>query len=332
MTLLKKKQNYLNNKDLLKEIHISKLSYCWTLNPKYQDYNIILHQDATILTFGQTKMGTHKVKKKGKEEFTEETFWPDPTLQLSVTRKSVEEIIDQKHIIQEAKQNQATKITKANYDIAIAAHNTKDYKNKPRQKDFSVNPNTIALEDLTFRVHTYEHIPEEIGRKNIPKKEGDYHIKLNFPPFKQFAFINNKLTEVVRSHWDGDLLTGQVSTNIGRLTSNLGMMFLKLAERYSHLSNWRNYTYVDEMRGSALLRLASIGLQFDESKSDNPFAYYTTSIKNDFTKVLNVEKKNQDMRDDILTQHGLMPSFSRQLEHEEQVRILRNSTNDDDLV
>lgn len=39
-------------------------------------------------------------------------------------------------------------------------------------------------------------------------------------------------------------------------------------------------SYVDEMRSHALLQLSQIGLQFDESKSENPFAFYTTAIKN----------------------------------------------------
>lgn len=38
-------------------------------------------------------------------------------------------------------------------------------------------------------------------------------------------------------------------------------------------------TYIDEMRSQALLQLSQIGLQFDESRSDNPFAFYTTIIK-----------------------------------------------------
>ena len=37
-------------------------------------------------------------------------------------------------------------------------------------------------------------------------------------------------------------------------------------------------TYNDEMRSQALLQLSQIGLQFDESKSQNPFAYYTAEI------------------------------------------------------
>ena len=37
-----KRQKYLNNKDMLKEIHKSKLTYCWTMDEKYEQYDIIL--------------------------------------------------------------------------------------------------------------------------------------------------------------------------------------------------------------------------------------------------------------------------------------------------
>jgi len=39
-------------------------------------------------------------------------------------------------------------------------------------------------------------------------------------------------------------------------------------------------TYVDEMRSHALVQLSQVGLQFDESRSDNPFAFYTQIVKN----------------------------------------------------
>ena len=66
------------------------------------------------------------------------------------------------------------------------------------------------------------------------------------------------------------------------------------------------------MRSQALLQLSQIGLQFDESKSQNPFAYYTAAITNSFTRVLNIEKRNQNLRDDILEMNGLTPSYTRQ--------------------
>ena len=81
-------------------------------------------------------------------------------------------------------------------------------------------------------------------------------------------------------------------------------------------SNWRGYTYVDEMRSHALLQLSQIGLQFNELKSQNPFAYYTAAVTNSFTRVLNLEKRNQNIRDDLLQENGQMPSWTRQIEHE----------------
>ena len=113
-------------------------------------------------------------------------------------------------------------------------------------------------------------------------------------------------------------------------------MFLKLVERYGHRANWRGYTYVDEMRGQALVQLSQVGLQFNEAKSDNPFAYYTAAVSNSFTRVLNLEKRNQNIRDDILIDQGHLPSYSRQLKHEEEVKQQRidnaNSENDDESI
>jgi len=98
----------------------------------------------------------------------------------------------------------------------------------------------------------------------------------------------------------------------GKMTPKLAHMFIKLCERYATRSNWRGYTYNDEMRSQALLQLSQIGLQFDEFKSQNPFAYYTAAITNSFTRVLNIEKRNQNLRDDILEMNNLTPSYTRQ--------------------
>jgi len=102
----------------------------------------------------------------------------------------------------------------------------------------------------------------------------------------------------------------------GKITNKLAMMYMKLCQRYGSRGNWRGYTYNDEMQSQALLQLSQIGLQFDESKSANPFAYYTAAITNSFTRILNVEKKHQSLRDDLLQEAGVSPSYTRQIEHE----------------
>jgi hypothetical protein len=87
---------------------------------------------------------------------------------------------------------------------------------------------------------------------------------------------------------------------------------MKLVDRYATRGNVRGYTYNDEMKGQAILQLSQIGLQFDESKSNNPFAYYTAAVTNSFVRVINLEKRNQNIRDDILEMNNMNPSYTRQ--------------------
>ena len=278
MTLLPKaapRVNYLNNRDILKEIHFSKNTYCWYRDP-VQD-----HQFDLIL----------------------------PSLDK----------INQRTVV-EARKNRADRIKRETGEVI----------------DQKKIPNT----DLVFRITCWDHIP--MAPKKITKAEAKRkkledifelddvaedplaelldvpvldlnHVRVNFPPFEQYRLDEEKKPYLVgRSHWKGDLVTGEFSKDHGNMTRKLAMMFMKLCERYATRSNWRGYTYNEEMRGQALLQLSQIGLQFDESKSQNPFAYYTAAITNSFTRILNIEKKNQNIRDDILEMNGLNPSWTRQ--------------------
>jgi len=141
------------------------------------------------------------------------------------------------------------------------------------------------------------------------------HSKVNFPPFQHYLLDANTmtLTLVGKSHWKGGMKTGSFTANNGALTDKLARMYIMLCEKYAMKYNWRGYTYNDEMRNSAILQLTYVGLRFNEAKSANPFAYYTAAITNSFCRVLNTEKRNQNIRDDILEMNGLNPSFSRQM-------------------
>ena len=173
---------------------------------------------------------------------------------------------------------------------------------------------------------TFEHIPEEPGRKKNPKTPADYRVKLNFPPFQHYKFDDGEeLVCVGKSHWEGGMENGNFSKTHGKATDNLAMMWMKLCDRYATRGNVRGYTYNDEMRGQAILQLAQIGLQFDESKSDNPFAYYTAAVTNSFVRVINIEKRNQNIRDDILEMNDLNPSYTRQNQGEWEASVQRNA-------
>ena len=277
------KHNYLNNRDILKEIHKSKTTYCSFLTPEDANYDIILP-------------GIDKINKKN---------------------------------IAEGRKLRAERLGRAAYDAAQATSSV-----KLKLDDFAVKPSKILTTDIVFRIMTWEHIPTDVVKSKKQKTQvvldddenpiteyddlgdvtvGGKFVKVNFPPFQHYRIDEDGVPYCVgKSHWQGDLVKGQFNREHGTMTRTLAHMFMKLCERYATRSNWRGYTYNDEMRSQALLQLSQIGLQFDESKSQNPFAYYTAAITNSFTRVLNIEKRNQNLRDDILEMNGLTPSYTRQ--------------------
>lgn len=284
-----KKVNYLNNRDILKEIHRSKNTYCSYLDRELDH-------------------------------------------QFDIIVPSVDKI--NQRTVAEARRNRADRIKRETGEILDP------------KKD-------IANTDLVFRVITWEHIPkvpkkltkaqekkkskleellemddvdmEDDGLQELMEdvKQDLNYVKLPFPPFFHYRIDEDKNPYLVgKSHWRGDLESGEFCKDHGMMTPKLANMFIKLCERYATRSNWRGYTYNEEMRGQALLQLSQIGLQFDESKSQNPFAYYTAAITNSFTRVLNIEKKMQNIRDDILEQNGLNPSYTRQFKNSREAKVL----------
>lgn len=260
---------YLNNKDLLKQIALSKNSYCSYIDEKYATYDIIL-----------------------------------PSLDKINVRT-----------VAQAKRNQAKRLANLNYIQA------KSEGKKVKQAEFEINWKKIEKSDLVFRIMTFDHVPLDSSRKKNPKTVADHRVKLPFPPFQHFIYTDkDELKCVGKSHWEGGLRNGHFNIEHGKITNELAKMYMMLCRRYGTRGNWRGYTYNDEMQSQALLQLSQIGLQFDESKSENPFAYYTAAITNSFTRVLNIEKRNQNIRDDILEINDLNPSYTRQLANEQKIK------------
>ena len=282
-----KKVNYLNNKDILKEIHASKNTYCSFVEPEYHRYDLIIDKpDSDIIT------------------------------SLTYAAKPAQ--------IKAAKEARAARLSVETGE--------------------KIDPKTISTTDLIFRVMTWEHVPvaQKQPRKTVKKKtakdifvfedddaddfsdledkalkaevEDMVHVKVNFPPFQHYKLDeNNSWICVGKSHWVGGMENGHFSKDHGQLTNKLARMYMMLCDKYAMKFNWRGYTYNDEMKASAILQLTYVGLRFNEAKSANPFAYYTAAITNSFCRVLNTEKRNQNIRDDILEMNGLNPSFSRQM-------------------
>ena len=294
-----KPKNYLNNKDMLAEIHKSKTSYSSYTTKADANYDYIF--------------------------------------------ESFDDITSDK--LEETRSLRAIRLSKEAFDVASLNSDK-----KLKIAEFEIDSNSIAITDIVIRVMTWEHIPPcEAKVKKITKKakatiddmfdvglddsdidlgidmdiidevvapvgkESAKYVRVNFPPYQHFKVNPDySLYCVGKSHWKGDLVTGEFSTDHGAITNKLATMFLKLSDRYAMRGNWRGYSYIDEMKSNALLQLCANCLKFNEAKSDNPFAYFSTGLNNSFLRVLSDEKRNQNIRDDILEQNGLAPSYTRQ--------------------
>ena len=109
-----RRQNYLNNKDMLKQIHISKSNYCW-----FEDRD--MHHQHDIILYETTEIPG---------------------------------------AVEQARQNKAKRLQKLAWDA-----NTDK---KKKQVDFEVDPTSFTEDEIVFRVMTFEHIPDEPGRKANP--------------------------------------------------------------------------------------------------------------------------------------------------------------------
>jgi hypothetical protein len=288
-----KPKNYLNNKDILAEIHKSKNTYCSYCSPEDHQYDFIVD------------------------------YMDNSSLETNL------EYASRPETIQKAKEARALRI---DIEQGLAKGTT--------------DSSTISESDLVFRVMTWDHIPvapkapkkttKKKSAKDIFEFEEDedifqeleeaapvknvddmVHVRVNFPPFQHFKIDSlGSFYCVGKSHWEGDMKTGEFARDKGQITNTLARMYLKLCEKYGTKWNWRGYSYNDEMRGAAILQLTYVGLRFNEAKSNNPFAYFTAVLNNSFCRVLNTEKRNQSVRDDIMEANGLAPSFTRQFANE----------------
>lgn len=278
-----KRKKYLNNADLLREIHISKMSYCYLLDKAYSMYDYIVFDESEITEEILEKASSARIKRLNNEA-VEKLRNAE-----GLSAKKAKELAEEKGLV----------LT------------------------------SVPIDEVVIRVITDEHIPMDTSNSKGDK------VRVNFEPFKHYIVDEHgELFEIGRSHWKGDLDDGEFCLTHGRMTNELGKMFIKLAEEISHKTNYRNYTYLDEMMGDARIQLVKNALLFKESilyKKDkpavqlNPFSYYTSFVNNAFRSVLNSEKNVRNIRDDLLELHGFNPSHTRQLEIEIQMQERKNN-------
>lgn len=237
------------------------------------------------------KKSYYKSKKKGLVVIQ----GPGPTLTLTTEKLAVSQGAKKKYksYYKSKKQREHEAVVKVSLDKA---------RKNPKDVGSALIPprNVKVLSEAETNAEFAKHPISTVSKTNMNKDV--------IPSKRPVKYLNNK-----------DLLAQVImSKKNGKMTNELAKMLQLLTLRYGKKGNFANYTYNDDMQSYAMLMIVKTWNGFDPAKSSNPFAWFTQCIKNSFIQYLNYEKRQRDIRDEVLVDSGMLPSFNYQHEYAEE--------------
>lgn len=300
------KRYFLKNANLLAEVHNSKLTYCCYEKEEYSKYDIIC-KDYKLIT---------------------------PNIILSFFNKNKDRdyiiirVMTAEHVLPYCKNDkvnlQELKMKPFKHYLILK----KDFEKVYSDSLYSLKD----IDDLNNRIDVLKEEKKDNNRnirlnkleknKQTPFKEKNKQIEIEVKELTEKikdlaeSFSNDILKyskEVLRSHWFGETIeSGHFDVSQGHLTDGLVYMIMMLVEQFAKSGNWSGYTYIDDMKGAALVHLCDVSLKFEESESSNVFSYLTQVASNKFTATLNSEKYQRKIKSRMMQAVGYNPTFNEQ--------------------
>lgn len=313
------KRYFLKNSNLLEEVHKSKLTYCCYEKPEYGQYDIIC-EDYNLIT----------------PNIMNDFFKKNPNSSYIIIRVMTNEHVlpyckNGKVNLQELKMSPFKHFLIDKDDFEKTFENFGSNLNKIDELNLKISNLKEKIKDNNRNIR----LNQQTKDKQIPFKENNKLCKENIENLtneikklsETFSTdILKDAKEVLRSHWKGDTIeSGHFDIYQGRLSDGLVYMIIMLVDQFAKSGNWSGYTYLDDMKGSALVHLCDVALKFEESKSNNVFSYLTQVASNKFTATLNSEKTQRRIKSKLMQEIGYNPTFNEQLEEE-----FKNILYDDD--
>jgi len=122
---------------------------------------------------------------------------------------------------------------------------------------------------------------------------------------KQYYISNAEFLEEMKKYNE----TGIVSNRLAEIV-------ILLCDRIGTHRWFCGYTYLDEMKAEARVKVMEKLPNFDVNIGQNPYAYYTSIIFNAFRAYLKAEKRQADIKDELKMEYGLDPSYNYEDRHD----------------
>jgi hypothetical protein len=105
-------------------------------------------------------------------------------------------------------------------------------------------------------------------------------------------YVNNKKFCDEMIEWKAKVLEArEVGDPIPPVTSYIGQCFMEIAQNLAKKPNFMNYPFKEDMIGDGIENCLMYCSNFDPSKSNNPFSYFTQIIYYAFLRRIQKEKK-----------------------------------------
>jgi len=94
----------------------------------------------------------------------------------------------------------------------------------------------------------------------------------------------------------------------GRISNQLGGILLQIAQNLASKGSFHGYTWRDDMVSDAVLTCVRYLHNFDPIRyeSPNPFAYFTSIMRNAFLNYIRKQKKHSEIKDWCYNNHHLL--------------------------
>ena len=123
-------------------------------------------------------------------------------------------------------------------------------------------------------------------------------------------YINNQdFLKALTDYKTSCALAEKENTPKPKIPNYIGECFMKIAEGLSHKPNFINYSYRDEMIADGIENCLMYFENFDETKSSNPFAYFTQVIYFAFLRRIQKEKKQLYVKYKATEMFGTLDEF-----------------------
>lgn len=127
---------------------------------------------------------------------------------------------------------------------------------------------------------------------------------------KQKHYVNNEDFLKALVKYKEDSRIAKAEDKIKPIVPNyIGECFMKIAEGLSHKPNFINYPHREEMIGDGIENCLMYFENFDETKSKNPFAYFTQIIYYAFLRRIQKEKKQLYVKYKCTEQFGILDEY-----------------------